>query len=286
MATPSVRTSPSRPAPFAAAKRRPVLLRCAVRRPYWSAGRRSASNAPPRRTSPRSPCAPEATTTTTTSKTGGCARRPSTSPSAGAIYRTAADSIMPTCGPPTSARCRRRRRRRRRRPRRRRSLPLPPPPPPAPEGCIRLADVDIVGVDATTDETLYQSRIPQLEIEWPSLGRPLYSTAELTAGGYVDVFAPGDLASLTMTISYSHSPPPPPLPPGSTCGDYPDYCDCHINPDYCAERLIDRRITVYPECRGGFSALTNCRDPGEPLGRWCLPMPTCADGACRRNVCR
>ena len=35
----------------------------------WSAGRRSASNAPPRRTSPRSPCAPEATTTTTTSKT-------------------------------------------------------------------------------------------------------------------------------------------------------------------------------------------------------------------------
>ena len=118
MATPSVRTSPSRPAPFAAAKRRPVLLRCAVRRPYWSAGRRSASNAPPRRTSPRSPCAPEATTTTTTSKTGGCARRPSTSPSAGG---PAADSMRPTCGPPTSARCRRRRRRRRRRPRRRRT---------------------------------------------------------------------------------------------------------------------------------------------------------------------
>ncbi len=67
-----------------------------------------------------------------------------------------------------------------------------------------------------------------------------------------------------MTISYSHSPPPPPLPPGSTCGDYPDYCDCHINPDYCAERLIDRRITVYPECRGGFSALTKCREGQTP----------------------
>ena len=113
-----------------------------------------------------------------------------------------------------------------------------------------------------------------------------------------------------MTIGYSQSPPPPsppssPLstsPPLRTCtpatSKYPGDCDVTVG--------VDRRITVYPECRGfrasarrsgrtsirsaEFSALTKCRDrpspwgggtvgrsPGEMLPvdanlcRWCVP---------------